>query len=283
MLKARIQHYCRENNLQLHPKAQGQNFLVSKQVIQEEVNHANLTRNDTVLDIGAGFGFLTELLAQKARFVYAIEKDTKITKILEHRLSSLLKKEKIKVINRDVMDISLPQATKIVSNPPYHIISPLIIKILTEVFTNPGFKYAIMILQEAYAQRLISHPGEENWGRLPAALSYFGSGEFIRKVSKHAFYPPPETSSAMVKLVPEETHYPISFPIYEQTTKLVFSYQRKKVRNAVKIILKNKERKWRPIVKKVEQKVGKWKRVQHLKKEDIFDIAEIFLAEKIIS
>lgn len=268
-----------------HPTpAIGQHFLISRKIQRKEVKLADLSKRDEVLDIGAGFGFLTKELAKKARIVYAIEKDKKIAQLLEKRLASFIDEGRIEITVSDVMELALPKVSKIVSNPPYHIISPLLIKILRELFTYSGFQFGVMILQKTYAERLLSEPGEENWGRLPAALKYFGGGKKSIKVPRNAFYPPPEVPSTLVKIAPDTTRpeAPISFSIYEKTTGLLFSYLNKKVRNAVKFAIKKQNKDWRPIVNKVEEKVGRWKRVREIDKEDIFKIAELFLEENII-
>lgn len=277
-----VKRICRKAGIRLDSE-KSQNFLISRNILRKQIRIAHLSSNDTVLDIGAGFGFLTERLARKTKKVYAIEKDKQIARVLKQRLSSLVQKKKIKVTVGDVMEEKLPKISKIVSNPPYHIVSPLLIKIFKEIFPRREFDCAVMILQKTYAERLLSQPGETNWGRLPAALQYFGTGEIIRTVPRNSFYPPPEVGSALIKLVPTHQRSPtVPFTMYEYTTRLIFSYPKKKVRNAVKIVLKNRNRKWRNLVKKVEKKTSKRIRVRDLRKQDIIKIAEIFIEEKVI-
>ncbi len=282
MLKATVKQLC--DRIGLQPRSeQGQNFLISTAILREEIASANLTEGDSVLDIGAGFGFLTERLATKASVVYAIERDQRIARYLRERLASFVGTGTVQVIVDDVLQVPLPDVSKIVSNPPYHIISPIVIKILREAFPRPDFTLAVLILQKTYAERLLADPGEETWGRLPAALQYFGEGELLRNVPRDAFWPKPDVPSALVKLMPARDRTPaVSFPVYEDTTRLIFSYPRKKVRNAVKIVLQNQDKAWREVVAQAEQAVGKWKRVRELRKRDIMALAEIFLAEQVI-
>jgi len=110
------------------PKQLGQNFLINKNVASREISYANITKEDTVLEIGPGKGVLTFLLAESAKKVIAIEKDKRLYDYLKPQLP-----KNVQLINNDALKIdfhTIPVFNKIVSNLPFHISSPITFKFL---------------------------------------------------------------------------------------------------------------------------------------------------------
>jgi len=107
-------------------KSLGQNFLVDHNIIRSQLELADLTGHDTVLEIGPGLGNLTLELADRAKKVIAIEKD----KIFGKYLKTILP-DNVELIVGDALEIDFPEFDKIVANLPYKISSPLSFK-LTE-------------------------------------------------------------------------------------------------------------------------------------------------------
>ena len=121
-----------ENDIKLN-KNLGQNYLIDDFKRKKIINYGNLTKEDTVLEIGPGIGTLTIELAKKAGKVIAIEQDTTIFNILKRRLE----KENInnvELINGDAVKVDFPKFNKIVSNLPYQISSPISFKFLNYDF-----------------------------------------------------------------------------------------------------------------------------------------------------
>ena len=121
----------------------GQHFLINGFVADREINIANISKNDTVLEIGPGKGILTTRLAEKAKKVIAIEID-------KYLVNLLLKKvpENVEIILGDALKIDfheLPKVDKIVSNIPYQISSPLTFKLL-----NYNFRLAVLMYQKEF-------------------------------------------------------------------------------------------------------------------------------------
>ena len=134
----------------------GQNFTVNLRILQKLVSYASLTIDDTVLEIGAGFGFLTQLLSEKCKKVFAVE--------IDHALMDFLKKQfhnsrNVDLIEGDILKVALPYFNKIVSAPPYSISSPLLFHLL-----DRNFDSALLILQKEYAERLAASVGTKNYG-----------------------------------------------------------------------------------------------------------------------
>ncbi|MEM3617795.1 MAG: rRNA adenine N-6-methyltransferase family protein, partial [Candidatus Bathyarchaeia archaeon] len=94
----------------------GQHFMVEPLIFQLLANYASLCKNDIVLDVGAGLGFLTRFLAERCGRVLAVELDNRLVKVLYEQLKGL---PNIVVIEGDVLKIPLPTFNKVVSIPPY--------------------------------------------------------------------------------------------------------------------------------------------------------------------
>lgn len=138
----------------------GQHFLIDLSVANREVGYAKLTKEDIVLEIGPGKGVITRLLAEKAKQVIAIEIDRRLVNKLKTTLP-----ENVTLISGDALSVDfqiLPRFTKIVSNLPFEISSPITFKLLKFPFTR-----AILIYQKDFAKRLVSLPEKRNIHVLP--------------------------------------------------------------------------------------------------------------------
>jgi 16S rRNA (adenine1518-N6/adenine1519-N6)-dimethyltransferase len=210
----------------LPKKNLGQNFLVNEEVLFKMVSYATPSSEDVILDIGAGLGFLTELLASKAKQVIAVEIDSNLAKILKERLRSY---GNVTVLLGDIMKIPTPSFDKVVSTPPYSISSPL----LSWLF-NKDFKCAVLILQEDFARRLIASPGSENYGKLSVTASYTVKVELLDEVSREMFWPAPKVGSRVIRLRPKKMPFFIEDKrIFYEVVHIFFTQKNKKVRNAI--------------------------------------------------
>ena len=206
----------------------GQNYLIDKNKRDQIIGFAEISDEDTVLEIGTGIGTLTLELARKAKKVIAIEQDPNITSILSERL----KKEKIdnvELINDDALNVDFPKFNKIVSNLPYQISSPITFK-----FLNYDFDSAILMYQKEFAERMNGEVGTKDYSRLSAMLYFKCNVETLTDVSAESFIPKPQIDSTVVKLTPKEN--PISdddFKTYSKFTRALFQHRNKKIRNAL--------------------------------------------------
>jgi len=274
-LRFEIEHICSLFGIFLDPD-KGQHFLLSKRILRKEVNVANVTKNDIVLDIGAGLGYLTEEIAKRAGKVYAIEIDDKIAKAFEWRLKDMIGEGKIVLIKGDALKVQFPKdVTAVISNPPYHIISPLIIRILRELFSLKNFRVAVMILQQEYVRKLFAKPGSKQWGRLPAAFRYFAKGKIIMQIPKKYFFPQPDVNSTLVRMWPVKMDHLVDFNTYEKATMFLFSFPNRKIRSVLKNILKQKLSEWRNTLTEISKHINIEKRIRQLTVEEIERIAYI--------
>jgi 16S rRNA (adenine1518-N6/adenine1519-N6)-dimethyltransferase len=199
-----------------------QHFLIDEQVLGRIVEYGHLNSLDTVLEIGAGFGNLTEKLARKAGKVIAIEVDAELA-------SSLNRFENVEVIIGDVMKQDFPYFNKVISNLPYSISSPVTFKLLDYEFDR-----GILMYQHEFAKRMVALPGNKDYGRLSIAVQYRAHVEIIEVVPRLAFSTPPQVNSAIVRLVPRLPPYEVTdVGFFMKFIKAAFSQRRKKLRNAI--------------------------------------------------
>lgn len=207
----------------------GQHFLIDEAIAEREVVCANISNHDIILEVGPGKGILTHKLAQHARRVIAIELDEHLVAQLTPTLP-----QHVTLIHGDVMQVdffSLPPFTKIVSNLPFQISSPITFKFLEYPFTT-----AVLIYQQEFADRLIAQPGSKAYSRLSVGVYYKAYCKFLEHIPKTCFSPQPHVDSAMIKLTPRNTPpFPIiNEPFFFALIKTLFSHRRKKIRTILR-------------------------------------------------
>jgi 16S rRNA (adenine1518-N6/adenine1519-N6)-dimethyltransferase len=212
-------------------KRLSQSFVVDSSLLERMIDYANIGPNDVVLDAGAGFGFLTSMLAERAKRVIAVEIDPKIVKVLMHRIQDL---ENVEIINGDILQIKLASFNKVVSNPPYAISSALTFKLL-----NCKLDQAVLTLQDEFARRLVATKGSPNYGRLTIAAYYRAEVELLEKVPRRAFYPPPQVSSAVIRFTPRKAPFTVlDENFFFDLIRILFTQRNRKVRKALTIFIR---------------------------------------------
>ena len=132
-------------------KKRGQTFLTSHSVVRDIVDLAEISKQDDVLEIGGGFGILTQQLAEKARHVHVIEIDPSLVMALGDALKDFTN---VNIIDGDALKVDLPKVTKIVANLPYSISSEITFRVLREM----DFEVAFLMYQKEFASRLVASP-----------------------------------------------------------------------------------------------------------------------------
>ena len=131
----------------------GQNFLIDKSIVKKVIKTADIKPRETVLEIGPGFGALTQKIAKKAGKVIAVEKDPRMCQILKQTLKDF---RNIEIINQDVLKFQIQNSKfKLVANLPFYITAPVIRKFLEA--ENPP-KEMVLIIQKEVAQRICANP-----------------------------------------------------------------------------------------------------------------------------
>lgn len=196
-----------EYGLQPH-KRLGQNFLIDANIVRKIVEALEVEADDLVFEIGPGAGALTTELAKSGAQLVAIELDRGLCGLLGNLFE---KWPNVKLINKDVLKLNWEslfaefckggQTVKLISNLPYVISGPFVYAILKSSFP---FQRAIIMLQKEVAHRLVTAPGESDYGALSVLCQYYTDGEILFNVSKNVFWPRPGVSSAVLKLKPGE-------------------------------------------------------------------------------
>jgi len=211
----------------VHPRKRfGQNFAIDTAFLQKLVSYASLSREDIVLEVGAGLGSLTKLLSQKCKSVLAVEVDAALIRILRRELWGI---NNVVLIKGDIMNLSLPSFNKIVSNPPYSISSPLLFRLLEK-----DFDCAVLTLQEELAKRLVAQVGSRDYGRLTVATYYSAEIDLLDHVPREMFYPQPDVDSRIVFLKPRAPPFPVKDgTVFFELLRTLFTQRNKKTRNAI--------------------------------------------------
>jgi 16S rRNA (adenine1518-N6/adenine1519-N6)-dimethyltransferase len=208
-------------------KLLGQNFMVDSSIFPRLSDYSGLSDDDTVLDAGAGFGFLSLFLAKKCKSVLAVEKDRRIARVLRERAKDF---NNVTVIEADVFKAEIPFFNKFISIPPYYLSSQLVIWLL-----NQGFDSAVLIVQKEFADRLVAPVGTEGYGWLAVVSYQRVEVEPLDVVPKWMFFPEPEVDSIIIRLKPW-TNMPFSVKqkaFFIKLTKWLFTQRNKKLRNAL--------------------------------------------------
>ncbi|MEM2151242.1 MAG: 16S rRNA (adenine(1518)-N(6)/adenine(1519)-N(6))-dimethyltransferase RsmA [Candidatus Bathyarchaeia archaeon] len=215
----------------IHPRKRlSQNFLIEGEILDRMISYASICEDDTVLEIGAGLGFLTERLAKVSRQVIAVEVDPHLIKILNHRLRNY---KNVRVLRGDILKIPAPAFDKVVSVPPYSISSPLLFWLLER-----DFKCAVLTFQEEFSRRLAALPGTRDYGRLTVAVYYHAEVELLDHIPKELFWPTPKVNSMIVRLKPRKPPFQVDDEMgFFDFIRTVFTQKNKKLRNAVTAFL----------------------------------------------
>ena len=203
----------------------GQHFMVDERILKREVEYADVSDKDVVLEIGPGTGNLTKYLVERAKKVYAIEKDRALARLIEDEFPE------VEVIVGDAMDMDWPEFDKMVSNIPYEISSPLTFKLLEH-----EFRLAVITYQLEFAERLVAYAGDWAYSRLSVMAYYRAEMEMLERVPKSAFRPRPKVDSAIVRIIPrkEPPFHVEDEKLFEEVVRVLFSARRKTVRSALK-------------------------------------------------
>jgi len=233
-------------------KQWGQNFLIDQNLLQFIVKTAELSRNDVVLEIGAGTGSLTRLIAEKAGHVFGVELDRKLFKILEETLKDF---NNVTLINKDILKSKhhihpeIVEAisdyihtansstgdlcVKVIANLPYYISTPVIIDLLQEVLP---IKTMVLTLQRDTTNRMVAHPGTKSYGVLSIMTRLFADVKVLKKLSPYVFWPVPLVDSAIVRITVNRHTYADRIRDYrgfQDIVRTIYSSRRKTLLNSL--------------------------------------------------
>ena len=185
-------------------KSLGQHFLRSKTALVQIITAANLSTDDTVLEVGPGEGILTDALLASGARVIAVETDERCIPILHERFQKEISEGRFILLEGDIRnediqtELSAPKLLgnapyKLVANIPYYI-TGMLFRLFLEHLRQPSL--IIFLVQKEVADEIVSRDGKE--GILSLAIKIYGTPRMVSKVKREAFSPPPKVDSAII-------------------------------------------------------------------------------------
>lgn len=222
-------------------KKRGQNFLIDKNLSQKAITAADISPDDTVLEIGPGPGSLTHFLAATGARIYCFEIDA----ILYNLLKQATRNDPlVEILNKDILGVNFDDYTTgnqniIMGSIPYSITTPILLKF----FQNGRlFKKAIFIVQKEVAERLCAKPGNRDYGIFSVYCHTYLTASIIQIIPADCFYPRPKVDSAILQLIPLENKDWDSphEKLFRVLVRAAFSNRRKTLHNSLKSFLHQK-------------------------------------------
>lgn len=182
-------------------KRYGQNFLIDDHIVRKIVEAGEVTKADTVLEIGPGIGTMTQVLSEVAGKVYAVEIDKKLIPVLEETLSEC---DNVEIVQGDILktDVSellkedLNKSTlKIVANLPYYVTTPIIMGFLE---SDLPIEQMTFLIQKEVGERLCASPGTKAYGSLTIAAQFYAQTQTDFYVPSTVFMPKPKVDSIVI-------------------------------------------------------------------------------------
>ncbi|MDB4882591.1 MAG: Ribosomal small subunit methyltransferase [Gemmatimonadetes bacterium] len=214
-------------------KSLGQHFLSDRRILGRIADALHLTGTETVVEIGPGRGALTDILADRAGRLVAIEYDRALAEMLRQRYA---RRSNVLIAEADVLAVSLSELAAgpyvLVGNVPYYITTP----ILFHALAPPRAERSVYLVQKEVAQRLSASPGGKEYGALTVNVAAVARAETLFGVPAGAFSPPPKVESAVVRITPlaESLVLPAEERPFRLLVQGAFGMRRKQMRRVVR-------------------------------------------------
>lgn len=208
-------------------KGLGQHFLIDRPALETIMAAGEITKTDTILEVGPGLGVMTAPLSTKAGKVVAVETDQTLVELLKRDAPANLE-----VVTSDILEYdlrNLPGGYKVIANIPYYLTGKLIRTLLES--SNPPALMSLLIQKEV-AERITAKPGAMSI--LAVAVQYYTQPEVVGIVERHKFWPAPAVDSAILKLVARQTPvFPAEIDKLFRLVKAGFGEKRKQLKNSL--------------------------------------------------
>src|SRR5829696_4659925 len=214
-------------------KSLGQHFLSDRRILGRIADALKLEGHETVLEIGPGRGALTDILAERAGRLIAIEYDRALASMLRERYA---RRSNVLIAEADVLQVSLGDFAAgpyvLVGNVPYYITTP----ILFHALAPPRADRAVYLVQREVADRLSASPGTKEYGALTVNVAAVARADTLFGVPAGAFSPPPKVESAVVRITPlkESLVRPEEERPFRLLVQGAFGMRRKQMRRVVR-------------------------------------------------
>ena len=237
----------------------GQNFLVEESVVNRIAKAAELTPEDTVLEIGPGIGTLTQALAMTGASVVSVELDKRLIPVLQETVGAY---KNVHIVQGDILKVNIPEIIaevkadrktanaagevaeaesemkqsdtfKVCANLPYYITTPIIMYLLEQKLP---LERLVVMVQKEVAERMTAGPGGREYGAISVAMQYYTEPKIAFIVKAGSFLPAPKVDSAVL-ICKKRSTPPVEVPDEKTFFKVVaaaFSVRRKMLNNSLK-------------------------------------------------
>jgi len=216
-------------------KSFGQHFLLDLNITRKIARLAEVGPGDTVIEVGPGPGGLTRALVETGARVIAIEKDARFGPLLADLAAAsggVLSLVLGDALAADEAALAAGAPAHVVSNLPYNVGTPLLIKWLTGPWTPASLT---LMFQKEVADRIAAAPGADAYGRLAVIAQATCEARVAMEVPARAFTPPPKVDSAVVRLTPRpDRPAPERLEALQKITAAAFGQRRKMLRASLR-------------------------------------------------
>jgi 16S rRNA (adenine1518-N6/adenine1519-N6)-dimethyltransferase len=215
-------------------KKYGQHFLSDKRILGAIVDALGPSAADTVVEVGAGRGSLTDILVERSGRVVAIEIDRALAEKLAERYRS---RPNVRVVQGDVLETDLHAVAGpdllLIGNVPYYITTPIVFKALDP----PIPRRSVFLVQREVAERMAAKADSEAYGALSVNIAAVANVENLMTVPAGAFQPPPKVESAVVRLTPRAPLVSVeSLPAFRAFVQAAFGLRRKQMLRVLRTV-----------------------------------------------
>ena len=240
-LQTETEFLLKKYNLKANKKL-GQNFLISDDIVNQIIQEAQVSKEDTIIEIGPGLGALTAKLAENAKEVIAIELDDNMINVLTERFSLY---QNVQIIHGDVLKVNLKElienksSVKVVANLPYYITTPIVMKLLEDKL---NIEQITVMVQKEVGERFTASPNGKEYGAITVSINYYTEPSIVIDVPRNNFNPVPDVDSCVVNLKVRKEYIKLKDEkIFFKVIKAAFSQRRKNIGNSLTGIGKTKQ------------------------------------------
>tara|TARA_Y100000590_G_scaffold449744_1_gene588360 strand:+ start:908 stop:1714 length:807 start_codon:yes stop_codon:yes gene_type:complete len=252
-------------------KSLGQNFLIDKNVINKIVKIGNIDKSKTTIEIGAGYGDLTNAISmEKPNKIFAIEKDKKLSHFLKEKFKNY---KNIEIINRDILNLieknNFGKNIIVFGNLPYNASTKILASLILLNKWPPWYNLLVLMFQKEVAERILAKSQSKEYNRLAVLSNWRLDIQKHFDVSNNCFFPKPKVTSTVLSFRPKKNiHFNLKSPKnLEKVTRILFSNRRKMInKNLNKLFNRNKS-----IINKLNINLNK--RPEELSSETYYRIA----------
>lgn len=232
-----IESLLKKYNIRLK-KQLGQHFLTRKPTLEKIINALGIRHSDDILEIGAGLGIMTAMMAEYAHHIYAVDKDKNLASIFAQEFGEI---ENIEYIVADILRLNFKRELtgarfpiKVIGNIPYNISTPILFKLLDN---KSLLDSAVLTVQQEVAKRILARPNTKDYGILSILTQTQARVHKLFEIRPACFIPPPEVISTVIRLdfEPSSDVGIEDFDWFKKVVKAAFGKRRKTIKNSLEM------------------------------------------------